>query len=463
MLAVPFREGRNEPMEKNMTQGTAWKHILLFSLPILGGMILQLLYTTVDGIVVGNVVGEQALGAMNTSVSYANVLLAISTGLSTGCGIVIAQFYGANQRERLRLCISTMLLLMLGLGIAVTVVGILTTDIVLQYVLGVPEDVFSYASQYMKVYFLGMVFQFAYNAMAAELRSVGDSGATMLFLLISSVANILLDLLLVLGFQLGVVGAAIGTVLAQMISVIVCVIYIRKKHALLWIPGREMIFRPELCRMILKLGIPVMVQTVISSLGMLAVQRLINSFGGTTMAGVAAASKIESYAIMPNIAFASGMATYAGQNAGAGDLKRVWRGYVSALVITGLICGTFSILIFVLAKPLVGLFGCSGDALSFGIEYLRFMACVLIIMTVLFISRGMLQGVGDVTITTVITFATLAMRVVLAYWMAGLPSVGRRAIYICMGIDFCIGTAFYIVRLASGVWKKKVLVEQENG
>ena len=434
---------------------------MLFSLPILGGMILQLLYTTVDGIVVGNVVGEQALGAMNTSISYANVLLAISTGLSTGCGIVIAQFFGANQREKMRLCISTMLILVLGLGVAVMVVGIMTTDVVLKYVLGVPEDVFDYASQYMKVYFLGMVFQFVYNALAAELRSVGDSGATMLFLLISSVANILLDLLLVIVFRLAVVGVAIGTVLAQMISVISCVIYIRKRHGLLWISRSEMVFRPELCGMILKLSIPVMIQTVISSLGMLAIQRLINSFGGSTMAGVAAASKIESYAIMPNIAFASGMATYAGQNAGAGDLKRVWQGYVSALVITGLICGAFSVLIFTLAEPLVGLFGCSGDALAFGIQYLRFMACVLIVMTVLFISRGMLQGVGDVTITTVITFATLAMRIALAYWMAGLPTVGRRAIYICMGIDFCIGTAFYVVRLASGVWKKKVLVKRE--
>ena len=126
-------------MERNMTQGTPWKHILFFSLPILGGMILQLLYTTVDGIVVGNFVGEQALGAMNTSISYANVLLAISTGLSTGCGIVISQFYGANQREKLRNCISTMLLLMLGLGLCVAVIGILTSRIVLRYVLGVPE------------------------------------------------------------------------------------------------------------------------------------------------------------------------------------------------------------------------------------------------------------------------------------------------------------------------------------
>ena len=449
-------------LERNMTRGTPWKHILFFSLPILGGMILQLLYTTVDGIVVGNFVGEQALGAMNTSISYANVLLAISTGLSTGCGIVISQFYGANQREKLRNCISTMLLLMLGLGLCVAVIGILTSGIVLRYVLGVPEDVFSYALTYMRIYFLGMIFQFAYNAMAAELRSVGDSKATMLFLLISSVANILLDLLLVIVCRLGVAGVAIGTVLAQLISVLVSAAYIRKKHELLWIPRTEMVFRTELCGTILKVGIPVMIQTMISSLGMLAIQRLINSFGSATMAGVAAASKIESYAIMPVISFSSGMATYAGENAGAGDLKRVWAGYKSGLVLTFLITACFSIVIFSFARPFVTMFGCTGDALAFGIEYLRFMACVLVIMTMLFISRGMLQGVGDVTITTVITFATLALRIVLAYWMAGIPAIGRKAIYICMGIDFCIGAVFYIIRLASGAWKKKILVKSET-
>lgn len=446
-------------MEKNMTQGSPWKHILLFSLPILGGMMLQLLYTTVDGIVVGNVVGETALGAMNTSVSYANLLLAVSTGLSTGCGIVMAQFFGAANRANVRLCSATMRLLMTGLGVISTILGLLTTDLVLQHILGVPEDVFSYASDYMKVYFLGMVFQFAYNTLAAELRSIGDSGSTMLFLLISSVANIILDLIFVMGLQLGVAGAALGTVLAQAISVVVSLLYIHKKHDLLALHFKDYHFSGQMCGMILRLGIPVMLQTVISNLGMVAIQRLINSFGSAVMAGVAAGNKVESYAIMPNIAFASGMATYAGQNAGAGDLKRVWRGYLANLVITGIICGTLSLAIYLFATPLVTLFGCTGAALTFGIGYLRFMACVLIIMTVLFITRGMLQGIGDVSITTVITFVTLALRIALAYWMASWPSIGPKAIYICMGIDFGIGSVLYLLRLLSGRWKKKILIK----
>lgn len=447
-------------MEKDMTQGTPWKHILLFSLPILGGMILQLLYGTVDGIVVGNFVGDTAFGAMNTSVSYSGVLLSIATGLSTGCGIVISQFYGAKNHQSMRMSISTMLYLMLGLGVVITVLGFATTDLVLRYLLGVPEDVFQYASSYMKIYFLGMIFQFLYNALAAALRSVGDSGATMKFLLISSAANIVFDLLFVAVFKWGVAGAAIGTVLAQAISVIISFIYIKKHHRLLWLSKNDLIFDGAMCKLILKLGVPVAVQTMISSMGVFAIQRLIANFGSSTMAAVAAGSNIEKYALMPNVAFSSGMATYAGQNAGAGDMKRVWKGYISCLIMAMLLCITMSAVIFFLAGPLVGIFGCSGEALDFGIEYLRFMACVLFLMTMLFVSRGMLQGVGDVSITTVITFVTLAIRIIFAYSTA--DYFGAPVIYICMGLDFAIGAVFYVIRLASGKWKKKIVIKEQN-
>lgn len=445
-------------MQKDMTQGTPWKHILLFSLPILGGMILQLLYGTVDGIVVGQFVGDEAFGAMNTSVSYSSVLLSIATGLSTGCGIVISQYYGAKKYQDMRRSISTMLIMMLVMGVVITVVGIATADLVLRYALGVPEDVFHFASDYMKIYFLGMVFQFLYNALAAALRSVGDSKATMKFLLISSAANIVFDLVFVALLKWGVAGAAIGTVLAQIISVVCCFVHIRKHHELLWIPRKEFHFEGAMCKLILKLGVPVAIQTMISSLGAFAISRLVASFGSPIMAAVAAGGNIEKYALMPNIAFSSGMATYAGQNAGAGDMKRVWKGYVSCLIIAFILCITMSAIIFFLAGSLVGIFGCEGESLAFGIKYLRFMACVLFLMTMLFVSRGMLQGVGDVTICTVITFVTLAIRVVFAYSTA--DYFGAPIIYICMGLDFAIGALFYVFRLASGKWKKKVLIKQ---
>ncbi len=447
-------------MSKNMTQGSPWKHILLFSLPILAGMMLQLFYTTVDSIVVGNFVGENALGAMNTSVTYANWLLAISTGLSTGSGIVIAQFFGGGKEQDMRRCVSSMLLLMTGLGLVIMVVGLVTSDLVLRNVLNVPEENFHYASAYMQVYFLGMVFQFAYNAFAAALRSVGDSGATMKFLLVSSVANIFFDLLFVVAFNWGVEGAALGTVLAQGLSVLCSIVYIKKKQPLLWIPRKEMKFHGDMGKMILKLGVPVMIQTVISSSGQIAIQRLINGFGPSTMAAVAAGGKIESYALMPNMAFSNGMATYAGQNAGAGDMKRVWKGYKACLLMSGAFCLTMSLIIFIFAGPLVGLFGCGPESVAFGIRYLRFMACVLILMMLLFVSRGMLQGVGDVSICTVITFVTLAIRIIFAYSTVGI--LGAPVIYICMGLDFVIGAGFYVIRLASGKWKKKVITKQEE-
>ena len=355
-----------------------------------------------------------------------------------------------------------MLILMLGLGVVITVVGELTAELMLTEVLGVPQEIIHYSLTYMRIYFIGMVFQFAYNAFAAELRALGDSKATMLFLLISSVANIVLDLMFVICFRWDVAGVAVATVISQGISAAASLIYIRKKHPLLALKMKDMVFDTEQCRMILKLGIPVMLQTIISSTGSLAIQRLINSFGSSTMAGVAAAAKVESFAVMPSVAFAAGMSTYVGQNIGAGEMKRVWKGYWSGLIMGCSLCIVLSAGLVVFADPLTAMFGCSGDSLAFGVEYLRFMACVLPIMMILFTSRGLLQGAGDVTTCTFITFATLAMRIVMAYWMAGWPSVGRKTIYICMGLDFVVGALMYVVRLSSGGWKKKALIKSET-
>lgn len=445
-------------MEKNMTRGTPWKQILMFSLPILGGMLLQLLYTTVDAVVVGNYIGDTALGAISSSMSYANVLLAVATGLSAGCGIVIAQFYGSGDRTGVRRCISTMRLLVTGLGLVITVVGVLSADFVLRVVLDVPEELMGYAATYIKIYLIGMVFQFAYNAFAAELRAVGNSQATMIFLLIASVTNIVLDLLFAVVFSWGVAGVAAATVLAQAFSAMASYIYICRKQPLLHLSYGEYVFDREKCGLILKLGVPVMLQTITSTVGMMFMQRLVNGFGASTMAAIAAAHKVESFVLTPNSAFAVGVSTFAGQNAGAGDLKRVRKGLVSGLCVAGAISGSVCVLVYLMAEPVMSVFGCYGDSLIFGTEYLRFMASILLAAMVMFILRSMLQGVGDVTITTIITFATLTIRIVMAYWMSTWASVGRQALYYCMGIDFGIGMIAYLVRYFSRRWEKKILV-----
>ena len=447
-------------MELDMTRGTPWKQILRFSLPILGGMLLQLLYTTVDAIIVGNFIGDTALGAVNSSISYTQVLLAVATGLSAGCAIVLSQLYGAKDRAGIRNCISTMRILVVALGLMITVVGVISADSILNRFLGVPAELMMYASAYIKVYLLGMVFQFAYNALAAELRAVGNSRATLIFLLCASITNIVLDILFVAVFAWGVAGAAAATVFAQAVSAVASYLYIEKNQPLLRLSIREYVFSKDKCGLILKLGIPVALQTITVTAGMMFIQRLVNSFGASTMAAIAVGHKVDSFVLTPNNAFAMGMSTFAGQNAGAGDFKRVRKGLLSGLCIAVSVSAAICLLVYCLAPLIMQLFGCKGDSLAFGTEYLRFMACILILSAILFITRGMLQGVGDAGITSILTLGALAIRIIMAYWMSGWPSVGRNAIYYCMGIDFLISTCAFAVRYFSCRWEKKVVVRR---
>lgn len=449
-------------MENNMTQGKIWKALILFALPIMGGMLLQMFYNTVDAIVIGRRIGEEALGAVNTAGTYVNLLLAVATGLSTGASIVFSQFFGAQQKERLRRAYSTVILFMGGLGLVIMVVGELSTQLVLKHVLNVPDATFPYAQLYLRIVFAGMMFQFLYNAFAAALRSIGNSAATLKFLLVSSVCNIVLDLLFVLVFNWGVAGAAVATVLAQILSVVISIRYIYRNQKLLALSRKEYIFEKEDCVLVLKTGIPIMIQTIISQLGMVCMQRLINSFGTTFMAAIAAGAKIEQFTLVPILSTGQSMSVFAGQNAGAGNYKRVKQGLFVALGLAVGVSLVMSTCMYVFAGPLVGLFGCEGESLAIAIVYLRFMAFVFLLSAVLFVGRGMLQGCGDTAITTIITFGTLAFRVFIAYVMASFEAIGYKAVWYAMLIDFGIAMVAYIIRIAQGKWKTKTIVHTES-
>lgn len=387
-------------MTNDLTKGTIWKQLLLFTLPILGGSLLQLMYSTVDGIVVGNFVSAVALGSISTSLSTAGVLVAVSTGLSTGLGIVIAQFFGARKQEDMQKSIATGYILLVGIGLVLTVVGWALSPVFLRVVMSVPDDAMEYAVTYLRVYFLGMCFQFLYNAYAAALRAVGDSRATLLFLIIAAIVNILLDLLFVIVFKWDVAGVAIATVIAQGVSAAASAVYIKKRRPEIHITRNALRFDRPACGLILKMGVPVM--------------------------------------------------------------PRVKKGYVTALCMGAALNLILGLLLLIFARPLVALFGCRGEALEIGVMQLTFMAKVLVFLMVLFTTRGMLQGAGDVGVTTVITILTLAFRIFIAYYMAGIERIGYRAIWYSMGIDFILGTCLYMIRLATGRWKGKAIAKAES-
>lgn len=449
-------------MVKSMTQGKEWKLILLFTLPLMAGNLLQQLYNTVDGIIVGNYVGPDALASVGTCTPMTMLFIALAMGLSNGCAIVVSQYFGAKQLDEMRRAVSTAILMLIVLGVILSFVGVFSARPLLQYVLNVDGRYLEDATQYFSIYAVGLVFQFTYNIFAAVLRSLGDSSATLYFLLVSSVTNVVLDLLFVRSFSWGVAGAAIATVISQGVSAVVCVIYMFKKHAVLRYQKGEFGFYKEKFTLSLRMGIPTMLQQCVVSSGHMAIQRLINTFEVThlgLMAGITAAMRIENFVLIPVFGFNMGMATFTGQNIGAGQVERVKRGFWSTELMGNLCCLTLGMLSFVLAGPLVGLFGLGeGEGLEYGMAYIHFIAPLFVVFCFYMILGGVMQGAGDVLWSTAATVSSLVFRIAMAYFLGFCTPVSYRAAWVSVPLGWVWALAILALRYRSGAWQRKAIV-----
>ncbi len=441
-----------------MLQGNAAKQIFLFTLPIMAGNFLQQLYNTVDGIVVGQFVSEAALAAIGTCAPVTLLYLALALGLSTGSGIVVAQYYGAGQKKDVRDAVSTSLVLLFAVGVVFAVIGALVAKPLLRYGLAVPDAELDMAVAYLRIYCIGLVFQFLYNIVAAVLRALGDSKATLYFLLISSIINIVLDLVLVIGFRAGIVGAAWATVIAQACSAFVSLLYMYRRYVDLRFRLSTWRFSREKCLMSLRMGIPTTLQQGVVSCGHMALQRLVNSFGVQFMAGYTAGTRLESYLVIPALAFMIGLSTFAGQNIGAHNIDRVREGYRKTLIMTLGSSIVLSAIALLFAKPLVMLFGVEGESLAMGIGYLMLVAPFFPIFALYQAAVGVLQGAGDVVFTMFCTLTSLGLRIVVAYVLAGYTPLGYRALCISMPIGWGYVLILSFWRYWRGKWKEKAVV-----
>lgn len=446
-------------MEKTMTEGKEWKLILLFTLPIMAGNLLQQLYNTVDGIIVGNFVGEAALSAVGTCSPLTMLFIAIATGLSTGASIAISQFFGAGLHDQMRKCVSTALIMLTGLGVVFAVLGIAGARFMLDNLLGVQDYYLEDAVLYFRIYALGLIFQFIYNIVSAILRSLGDSRATLYFLLIASVSNVLLDLLAVVVLGWGVAGVAIATVLSQVLSCVISVIYMFRAHSVLRFSRSEFTWDGEMCSLTLKIGIPVTIQQCVVSFGHIFTQRVINVFD--VAASYTAAMRVENFIIVPIQGFFLGMSTFTGQNLGAKKLDRVHRGLRSTLVMVTLCVLVISTLVFTLAPQLIALFGVEGASRGFGITYLHWVAVGFMLFSWYFAFNGVLQGAGDVGFTLFNSFTGLALKTIVTYALAFLTPMGITAVWWCQVASWLYSLILSALRYQFGPWKKKGVVAAE--
>lgn len=445
-------------MAKDMTQGKEWKLILSFTLPLIGGNLLQQIYSLADSLIVGNFAGQTALASVGTSFPITFLLLALATGLTNGVGVMASQFYGAKNAEAFRKNLSTACFTLLGAGILITILGILTSRPLLAGLLQADASILDDALLYLRIYCIGLVFQFAYNTFAAILRSIGDSRSTMYFLLLATVVNIVLDLIFVQFWQ--VAGVAWATVIAQAVSAVTAGIYLFRRVELARFQEGQFRFHDEMFRMSLRLGVPTSIQQCSVGLGMVLMQRLINSFGVDTISAITAAMKLESFAMVPIMMFYMGLSNFTGQNMGAGQMDRIKRGYHQTMVMAMITCAGI-ILLLVFAGPYaIGLFHMNKAATAIGVEYLQTLAWFFLIFCIMYITNGVLQGSGDVAYPTAGSMTSLIVRVIVANIMATFPAIGYRSIFYSIPIGWVCGTSIVFIRYLTGKWKTKGVMQR---
>ena len=438
---------------KTLTQGAPWKGILSFMMPVLLGLLLQQLYNTVDTIIVGNFAGEAQLDAVGACGVLTMAFLALANGFSAGACILIAQLYGSGKEEDMRRQASTSLLVMLAMGVLATVAGILVSRFALTYILATPASLIPMADTYFKLYAAGLIFQFGYNIVAAILRGVGDSKATLYVLLVASVINVVLDILFVYNLNMGVAGAAIATDIAQAISCVVGMVYMMKKYPLFRWKPREFTFERQLAKGTLKAGFPMALQQLIVSLGFVFIQRAVNSYGEAMTGSFTVAQKVETYMTLPASALMTTQGTYTGQNMGAGRIDRVKTGAIQTLLISEIISVCILTVVFLFAKPIVTAFGLGPEAAGYCTAHVRFVALCMPIFASYFPLFGLFQGANNALYATFVATGALTVRAATTYLFQGIPGVGYHMIWWNTLFGWGFGCTVAWIHFLRGKWK----------
>lgn len=436
---------RTETRVNGITEGRISQQLLLFFFPILFGTFFQQLYNTVDAIVVGQYLGTEALAAVGGGTGTAiNLLIGFFTGLSSGATVIISQFYGAKEYKDTNKAIHTAMLIAILGGIIILAVGILFTRPILELI-GTPEDVIGLAEEYMRIYFLGSVFNTVYNMGAGIFRALGDSKKPLYFLIVSCVVNIILDVLFVGFTDMGVAGAAWATIISQAASAILVIIYLRKLDSDIRLSLRHLKIDSSILRNTLRIGLPTGIQSILYTISNLLIQANVNAFGTATAAAWAAYGKLDAVYWMAINAFGIAATTFVGQNYGAKLYDRVRSGVRISLamgaVITLFLTGAFLLL---QDKGLM-LFTSDSEVLSIGVEILLILVPTWITYMPIEILSGVMRGCGKTLIPTIITIVGICgLR---ALWLEIVPAIRPTllSVFLCYPISWIITSAAIII------------------
>ena len=378
----------------DMTRGNVYGLLIEFAVPLLLGNLFQQLYNTVDTWVVGNYVGKEAFSAVGTVNPIINMLIGFFMGLSVGAGVVISQYYGAKQHDKVSDTVHTALVMTGVLGVLFTAIGVSMTPLMLKF-MKTPAEVLPEAKRYLTIYFSGIFGLMLYNIGAGILRAVGDSQRPFYFLVLSASLNIVLDLLFVLAFHMGVAGVAYATILSQGISALLVLFVLLRADNCCRVQVRKLKMHWDVLKKIVKVGIPAAIQMAITAFSNVFVQSYINYFGADCMGGWTAYTKIDAFLFLPMQSVAMGATTFVGQNLGVNDVARARQGVGAALKISALITVALMVPVVAFAPHLVRFFNDTPEVVQFGTLFLRMMSPFYVLCCANQILSGSLRGAGD--------------------------------------------------------------------
>ncbi len=441
---------------KDLTQGSPGKLILYFALPMLIGNVFQQLYNVVDSAVVGKFIGEKALAAVGASFPIFYVLIALIIGIASGNMVIISQYYGAKMMDKVKQAIDTFYITVFFASLIISVVGIYFSEDIFR-LMDLPEELMADATLYLNIFLGGVVAMFGYNSTSSILRGLGDSKTPLYFLIVSSIFNVIFDLLFVLVFHWGIAGVAWATVLSQAIAFIVGIIYLNKKHEVIRISLKTITFDKEIFIKSIKLGLPSGFQQLFVALGMMALYKIVNPFGTDVIAAYSVAGRLDGFAVMPAMNLTAALTTFVGQNIGANKIDRVKEGLYVTLAYSVAISLFFTIVILLWGESIMYMFTSDAQVVAIGYKYLQIVGYFYFTFSIMFSFLGVFRGAGDTMIPMIITlFSMWIFRVPAAYFLSKV--LGTDGIWWSIPTGWIFGLFASTIYFKMGHWKNKSIV-----
>jgi putative MATE family efflux protein len=443
----------------DMTRGNETSLLLRFTLPMLVGNIFQQFYNMVDSVIVGRFVGTNALGAVGSVGSIIILFISLCLGLGSGIGILVSQYFGAGQVDYVKKIIANAIYITVVTGILMSICGVIFAEPILHF-MNTPAENFADALLYMRIICGFTVVVAGYNAISAILRALGDAKTPLIFLGVASVLNIVLDLWFVVGFQMGVAGAAWATIIAQFFATLGSCLFGYKKNAYLRLEKRHMLPDKTIVKMSFWIGLPVAAQNALISFSCVALQSVVNRYGTVVMAAFTATSRVETLVQQPFNSLGLAVSTFAGQNAGAGQYDRVKTGVKKSVLLVLLFSILMVVIMWLFGQPIVRIFIDEAEVVQIGARGLRITSLMYFALGVVYVLRGMLNGVGDAFFAMMNGVAEVVGRIGFALMFMSIPAIGMWGVWYTNGLTWTLTGLVNLVRVLQGKWVTKAVVEK---